>query len=157
MTNFIKKYNYEILFAFLCLALGMVSGLSVKPSTSTWYLTLIKPSFNPPGWIFGPVWSLLYVMMGIAFGIILRDRKKNMLLIMLFIDQFFFNLLWSPLFFYFNRIDLALVDIVFLWISIISFIFFARKQLILMLLFLPYSIWASFAMILNFNLFILNP
>jgi tryptophan-rich sensory protein len=100
---------------------------------------------------------LLYVMMGIAFGIILRDRKKNMLLIMLFIDQFFFNLLWSPLFFYFNRIDLALVDIVFLWISIISFIFFARKQLILMLLFLPYSIWASFAMILNFNLFILNP
>lgn len=157
MTNFFKKYNYELLLALISLALGMLSGLSVKPSTSLWYLTLIKPSFNPPGWIFGPVWSLLYIMMGIAFGLILRDKKKNMLLIMLFVCQFFFNLLWSPLFFYFNRIDLALLDIVFLWVSIISFIFFARKQLTLLLLFLPYSLWVSFAMILNISLFILNP
>jgi benzodiazapine receptor len=152
----IRKYSIELISSLSCLILGMLSGLSVNPSESDWYLNLIKPDFNPPSWVFGPVWTTLYLMMGFAFGMIIKNRDKNISLIIIFILQMICNLAWSPLFFYFQRIDLALVNILALLVFILMFLYFSRKDKIVMALFIPYFLWVSFATILNYNIYILN-
>lgn len=152
----IEKYYPEIICALLCLGLGILSGYSVKAADSIWYTTLRKPIFNPPSWVFSPVWSLLYLMMGVALGQLWKERAKNKFLISLFGLQFFFNLLWSPFFFYFQRIDWAVLDIGALWSSLIIFMICARKKRLIFLLFLPYILWVSFAMILNITIYKIN-
>ena len=152
MQSFIKKYHAEFLGALICLTLGMLSGYAVKAGGGAWYLELKKPSFNPPGYVFGPVWSVLYIMIGIALGKI----WKNTIHLVAFCMQFFFNLLWTPLFFYFHRIDLALYDICLLWLSLIALFWITRKIRSVPILLLPYMLWVSFALVLNLNLYLLN-
>lgn len=152
MTKFLKKYRLEIACSMLCLTLGILSGYGVKAGDSVWYMSLNKPSFNPPNWIFGPVWTILYIMIGTAFAKILKS--KNTLLAGLFIFQFALNLIWSPLFFYFQRIDLALLDISILWITLTMLLYKSNRDT--MLLLLPYFIWCSFASVLNFSIYWLN-
>lgn len=156
MKESIKLYRSEILGSMLCLSLGIFSGLLVNPSESVWFANLVRPSFNPPNWIFGPVWTVLYIMMGMALGRIWNNRKTNFKVLLLFFIQFIFNLAWSPLFFYYERIDLALVDICLLWISIFALVFSVRKNKVVLFLLLPYLAWVSFALVLNFKLYQLN-
>lgn len=155
MSTF-KKYQPETLGALLCLSLGILSGYGVQAGDSSWYLSLHKPIFNPPAWIFGPVWTILYIMMGIAVGKLWKQKNQHKYLVILFTIQFIFNLLWSPLFFYFERIDLALVDICALWVSLMMLIISVRNQKTIFLLLLPYTLWVSFALFLNFTLYQMN-
>lgn len=158
MNHFIKKYSAEIKGSLICLSLGMLAGYSASNSSSDWYKNLIKPSFNPPDWVFPLVWSILYVMMGIVLGQIWSNKlqPRRSLLLSIFTVQFFYNLSWSPLFFYLHRIDLALYDIFLLETSIIMFIISARHQRTIILLFLLYLLWVSYALVLNFTIYQLN-
>ncbi len=156
MKSKIKQYHPQIIGALLCLVLGILSGYSVKAADSVWYLSLNKPFFNPPPWIFAPVWTLLYIMMGIALGILLKDKIKNWRLILIFVIQFIFNLIWSPIFFYYQNIGLAFIDISALWVLLVVFMFAARKQRVVFFLFLPYIVWVSFALMLNFSIYRMN-
>lgn len=150
------KFAPEMIGALVCLSLGMLSGYSVSNADFSWFASLAKPSFNPPEWLFGPVWTILYLMMGTALGKLWKHQPKSSALIGLFLLQLFFNLIWSPLFFHFQRIDLALIDIVALWVSIIVFMVAARKESIIVLLFTPYVLWVSFALVLNICIYELN-
>jgi tryptophan-rich sensory protein len=136
------------------MVLGMLSGYVSSAGDSLWYVSLNKPTFNPPKWVFGPVWSILYIMIGIALGKIWQLKNKTLLNI--FILQLIFNLIWSPLFFLLQRIDLALYDLVCLWTTVLTFILCIKSQKILYILFIPYFLWVTFALILNLNLYILN-
>lgn len=152
----IEKYWPEIIGSLICLTLGMLSGYSVNAADSLWYAALKKPIFTPPNWVFGPVWTLLYLMMGVAMGILWKDKSKNKRLILIFTLQLILNLLWSPLFFYYHNIGGALLDICALWIALICLIFFARGQQIILFLMLPYVVWITFAALINFNIYQMN-
>lgn len=154
--HFYKRYRPELIGAILCFTLGMIAGYSVSVSDSSWYLSLDKPTFNPPSWIFGPVWSVLYLMMGIALGKIWKARAAYRWPLMIFILKFVFNLAWSPLFFYCQRVDLALIDISLLWICLVALIVITYYNKNIFLLLLPYLMWVSFAWILNYNIYLLN-
>lgn len=149
-----RKFAPEIIGSLLCLMLGMLSGLSVRISDMMWYANLHKPAFNPPTWLFGPVWAVLYIMMGIALAKIYKDRNNKALFI--FAVQFVLNIIWTPLFFYMQRIDLALIDIVLLWSCLIVFFICTRKNSTVIMLFIPYALWTTFAMILTLSLYMLN-
>ena len=158
MRNVFKQFKSQIIGLVICLFLGMISGYLSRGSDSTWYINLNKPSFNPPKWIFGPVWTILYIMMGIALGKIWDNRNNNKPLLILFIIQLIFNLAWSPIFFYFQRIDFALYDIILLWMNLFFIILISlfRKAKIIATLLIPYFLWVSFAAILNLRIYQLN-
>ncbi|MBX9743419.1 MAG: tryptophan-rich sensory protein [Chthoniobacterales bacterium] len=151
-----KKLFSEILGAFLCLALGIISGYGFQVSDPNWYLSLKKPFFTPPDQVFGPVWTLLYLMMGVVLGNLWREKSKNKTLINLFLWQFFFNLVWSPLFFSFHCVGWALFDLCLLWIVLALFIIKGSAQAKISLLLLPYLGWISFALVLNFWIYLSN-
>jgi tryptophan-rich sensory protein len=150
-----KKYRWEILGALLCLGLGMFTGFTVK-GDGQWYQTLHKPSFNPPSWLFGPVWSVLYVMMGTILGKLWQKQPAARTALLLFYLQLLFNLLWSPLFFHLHRLDLALIDICLLWFSLLACMWSAKNLPLVLQLFLPYFFWVSFALVLNGCLYLMN-
>lgn len=155
MKKFIKNNLFEILGAIFCLSLGMLSGYLAHNGDTVWYQSLNKPDFNPPAWIFAPVWTILYIMMGIALGKII-ELKNNRTLRLLFVIQFICNIAWSFLFFKYHRIDLALYDILTLWIALISLIVASRKNKSILWLLIPYFLWITFAMVLNLKIFMLN-
>ena len=144
-----------------CLVIGYFSGMVTRESITTWYPTLIKPSFNPPNWIFAPVWSLLYAMMGIAAGLVwnridfARELVKKALIF--FAIQLALNALWSYLFFGLHNPLLALVEIVLLWLMIFeTYLQFKKIHKVASLLLLPYLAWVSFAAFLNASIWWLN-
>jgi tryptophan-rich sensory protein len=125
-----------------------------------WYATLNKPSWNPPSWIFGPVWTLLYAMMGIAAWLVWKERgwRGAALPLSLFLLQLILNAAWSWLFFGLHRPGLALADIAALWISILAtLIAFWRVRPAAGALLIPYLAWVTFATVLNAELWRRNP
>lgn len=134
-----------------------VTGVFV--STGQWYDEITKPHWHPPSWIFGPVWSTLYVMMGIAVWLIWRQGGWNAQLkpIVSFVLQWLLNALWTPLFFGLHRMDWALIEIGLLWIAIVVTIvlFYSRNRWAAALL-IPYLVWVSFAAFLNLTLWRMN-
>lgn len=152
MINILTRYRSYILASIIFLSLGLLSGYLSGSGDTSWYSQLQKPSFNPPPWIFGPVWTVLYIIMGIVFVNILKKR----FLVFLFVFQFLLNLLWSFLFFYYHRVDLALIDISLIWSSILIFMTLTTKSPRIFWLFMPYFLWVSFAWVLNFKIFMLN-
>lgn len=141
---------------FVALALGGGTAIGVLTGPDAWYAALAKPSFNPPNWVFAPVWSTLYVLIGIA-GWLVWSRERSGPSMTLWWAQLVLNFLWSPAFFTFHRIDLALVVIVLLLATICAFIAMtARRQPAAALLFLPYGLWVGFATVLNGALWMLN-
>lgn len=141
-------------------AVGLISAPIAISSIQTWYVTLNKPSFSPPNWIFGPVWTVLYFLMGVAAYLIWDKGLKNkkvMLALKYFLLQLFFNFLWSILFFGLHSPVLALIDIALLWVMIVitTFKFYKISKPAAYLL-LPYLFWVSFASILNLSIVILN-
>jgi len=150
----ISRYQSEIIGAILCIALGMLSGAGVKPEVWQWFANLKKPELNPPGFIFGPVWTVLYTLIGIAGGRLWRSGNK--LLLTIFTAQLIFNFTFTTLFFRWQRLDLALVDIALLWLSILLFMIASFKDKLLFFLFTPYFAWVSFAFHLNLEFYLLN-
>ena len=128
-------------------------------SISGWYAHLIKPSFSPPNWIFGPVWTVLYLMMAISFYLIWEKNNLNKVCrpAKLFLMQLLLNFFWSLLFFGLHQPFLAFVDIFLLWIFILLTILeFKKRSKTAGYLLIPYLIWVSFASILNLSIVLLN-
>ena len=143
-----------------CLILGGLSGISTTSAITGWYSTLIKPSFNPPNWIFGPVWTLLYILMGISFALIWNkgiEKKEIKNALGIFVFQFLLNLVWSFLFFGMQNPAIAFIDIVILWLAIILTVkkFLPIDKAAAYLL-IPYLLWVSFASLLNISIWYLN-
>jgi len=144
----------------LPLAVGGIAGMFTAKAIPGWYAALNQPSFSPPNWIFGPVWTLLYILMGVSFYLIwnLEPGKLRRQAITVFLVQLLFNFGWSFCFFYFKRIGIALVDIVLLWSTIVlMLIHFYRLKPTAAYINIPYLLWVTFATVLNAAYFILNP
>lgn len=155
-----KSHIFKLILSLaLPLCLGAIAGMFTSEAVPEWYATLNRPSFSPPNWIFGPVWTTLYVLMGISFFLIWKQevsRKRN-LAIMVFLIQLALNFAWSFLFFYFNKIGLALADIVLLWTTILlMLVLFFRLKPWACYLNIPYLLWVTFATILNAGFYVLN-
>mgnify|MGYP001000603286 FL=1 len=138
---------------------GGLGAFFTLSSVQTWYLTLNKPSWNPPSWLFGPVWTTLYVLMGIACFLIWKSNHplKKQALILYFV-QLFLNLLWSPAFFGAQNPLLGVLVIVPLWACILFCILtFRQINIWAALLLIPYLLWVSFATVLNTTIWYLNP
>ena len=149
-----------IIAIILCEAVGIISGLLASANNNLWFDTLNKPSWNPPAYLFGPVWTTLYLLMGISLALVWKNKatelnKHNAYF--LFAIQLFLNFWWSIFFFYFHSPALALVDIILMVITIIFTIFsFSNFSKSAAWLLLPYIAWVSFAAILNFTIWNLN-
>lgn len=137
---------------------GFIGGIFTQQSVTTWYLTLQKPVFNPPSWVFGPVWTSLYILMGIAaFLVYNKGYKKARTALNFFFIQLFFNALWSFLFFGLKNPLLAFIEIIILWsLILVTTYYFYKVEKKAAYLMLPYLLWVSFATVLNFSLYILN-
>ena len=143
----------------LPLLVGFTSGFFTETGEGSWYKTIQKPSWNPPGWVFGPVWTTLYLLMGIAFYLVWKDKAsdKRRTAILLFAGQLLLNFFWSFIFFRLQQPGWAFVEIAVLWIAILLTIFsFASINKIAAWLLVPYISWVSFAAILNYTIWVLN-
>lgn len=156
MLSKLKKYQPEMLGSLLCLSLGLFSGFFSQGAQSQWYIDLSKPKIMPPNWVFGPVWTVLYVLMGVALGKIWTQRHYHRTLLWLFTFQMMLNMAWSPLFFRYHQINFALLDIFMLWVCLLTFMTHARPLRTVYLLFVPYILWVSFALALNYSISRLN-
>lgn len=142
-----------IVSIIICLAVGAIAGVFTANSVESWYSKLNKPSFNPPNYLFGPVWTILYVLMGVALYLIWTSNNKTALT--LFIIQLTLNFAWSFLFFQLKNPLIALIEIIVLLAFIIATTIVARNPVVTYL-FIPYIAWVSFATILNASIYWLN-
>lgn len=142
----------------LSLAAGFIGSYFTVSAIPTWYVTLNKPSFSPPNWVFGPVWTALYILMGISFYLVWISRKKaKQKAIKLFLIQLTLNAAWSIIFFGMKNPALALIDVIALWVTIILTIkYFYPITRTATYLLTPYLLWVSFASILNLMIWLLN-
>lgn len=148
--------NLRILFLFVALSLGGGILVGLLNAPGEWYDGLAKPAFNPPDWVFGPTWSVLYVLIGIA-GARIWTRAPRAPAMFVWWAQLAFNFAWTPVFFTFQRPDWALTVIVPLLVSILAFIVLTwRRDRLSALLFVPYAGWVAFATVLNFAIWRLN-
>lgn len=142
-----------------CMMISTAGALVTLSSVSDWYANINKPSWNPPNWIFGPVWTTLYLMMAFSSWLVWRSAKLNRVKFELgwFGFHLILNLLWSVLFFGFQQPGLAAIEIVILWISILAsvFLYFRHNKLAAILL-VPYLLWVTFASTLNITIWYLN-
>lgn len=155
MKNWIKL----VICLLIPLVVGAIGGYATMEHMHPWYDTLNKPSFNPPNWVFSPVWTTLYVLMGISSYLIWRDRPEQLggNAGRIYFLQLALNLAWSFLFFYFHWVDYALLDIILLWIAILTMIVvFYKINKTAGLLQIPYLLWVTFATILNAAIYDLN-
>ena len=142
-----------LLITFLASAIGGFTTTSFK---EPWYSQIILPSFNPPSWVFAPVWTLLYVMMSIAIWKIWIN-SFDLKLLKLYFLHLFFNGTWSVVFFGFHQIGLALVNLIIIIIFIIMLMKkYLMKDRLSFYLMIPYFLWSSYALILNSSIFLLN-
>jgi len=143
----------------LPLGVGAIAGMFTAQAVPEWYSTLNRPSFNPPNWVFGPVWTTLYILMGISLFLIwkqVQSKERNRAIVLFFV-QLLFNFVWSFFFFYFKMIGFALVDIILLWTSIVMMIIlFYKIKPLAAYINIPYLLWVSFATVLNASYFFLN-
>ena len=156
MINFMKL----VVAVAIPLLVAGLSGFATAQGVRDWYPTLVKPSFNPPSWVFGPVWTLLYLMMGIAAFLVWQKGWESGAVktaLALFAIQLILNGLWSVLFFGMRSPGLAFAEILLLWISIGgTMVLFWRVAPVAGMLLLPYEAWVTFAAVLNGAIWILN-
>jgi benzodiazapine receptor len=148
-----------VVFVGLCLAVGALGGWVTADSVKTWYTTINKPSFTPPNWLFGPVWTVLYVLMGVAAWRVWCKARPDQLRVplALFAVQLALNLAWSVVFFGAHRIGGAVVVIVGLEAAILAtMVAFRRIDGLAALLLVPYALWVVFAAVLNIAVWQLN-
>ncbi|MGB5376642.1 TspO/MBR family protein [Muriicola sp.] len=155
-----KKVLFIVIAVTICLLIGFLAGFATQSSVDSWYATLNKPSFNPPNWIFAPVWTLLYILMGIAAGLVWAKGFYHVWVktaLYYFGFQLLFNALWSIVFFGFQEPFWALLVILVLMILILLTIkWFKIVSKPAAYLMLPYLLWVCFAMLLNYKIWELN-
>jgi benzodiazapine receptor len=145
------------MFALATYSASAIGGIATIAFKEPWYSLLVKPSFNPPSWIFGPVWTTLYLMMTIAIWIFWHSKNRNMNTVYIYFIHIIFNTTWSIVFFVFHKMFLALaVLIILILLIIILMIRFKRVNLLSYYLMIPYLLWCFYALLLNLSLIILN-
>jgi benzodiazapine receptor len=150
-----------ISFPILVLIFGCLPSLFTKDKIKTWFKDIKKPRFNPPNWIFGPVWTILYIMIGFS-GYVFWSRNEEFSKVdnlewFFYFFQLLLNFTWTPIFFGINNLFLALLNIIFLDIStFINIILFSQKSYLAGILLIPYMLWISFATYLNYSIWYLN-
>lgn len=145
-----------LVFVFIALLVGATATFFTEPAIPTWYAGLAKPSFTPPNWVFAPVWTTLYVLMGVAASRVWRQTGFGFA-IQAWSAQLGLNFLWSALFFGRHRIGLALADMAALWLLLLAtLILFWRRDRLAGLLLVPYLAWAGYAFALNLAIWRLN-
>ena len=142
-------------------AAGLIGSIFTASSVTGWYSTVTRPELAPPNWIFGPVWTTLFVLMGIALFLVWKkedsQKKKVKLALRLFVAQLVLNTLWSVIFFGLQSPGWAFVEIIFLWISItLTITVFTPISRLAAWLLVPYLAWVSFAAYLNYSIWLLN-
>jgi len=144
----------------ICLTIGFIGSIFTTSSIPTWYTTLEKPSFNPPNWVFAPVWTTLFILMGISAFLVWRvglNETNVRVALIIFIIQLILNAFWSVAFFGLRSPIAGLIVIIVLWIAILLTILSSIKVSKLAgILLIPYILWVSFASILNVMIYILN-
>lgn len=142
----------------ICQLAGVIGSLFTSPAIPGWYASLTKPAFNPPSWLFGPVWITLYLLMGIALFLVWQKGiSKTHLGMIFFIAQLLLNALWSYLFFGLQNPFIALIEIAFLLAFIIlTIVYFWSVSRPASILLIPYALWVAFASVLNFSIWWLN-
>jgi tryptophan-rich sensory protein len=154
-----REFFGFVAFLALCFAVSGVGAVATASSVGTWYQTLAKPPFNPPDWIFAPVWTTLYFMMAIAgWRVWRRDGlRKARSALTLFVLQLGLNMMWSIVFFGLHSIGAALAEILVLLLAIlVTTVVFWQRDRIAGMLFVPYAGWVAFATVLNAELWRLN-
>ncbi len=156
----VKDWWKLIVAVILCLMVGYIGSFATTPAIPTWYATLNKPPFSPPNWLFAPVWTTLYILMGISLYLVWTKGtkiKKNKEAINLFLIQLGLNFLWSFIFFGFKNPSLAFLELVALWVVLlITILRFLKISKTAGYLLIPYILWVSFATILNLSIVLLN-
>ncbi len=155
MNKFVKL----ILCILIPLAIGAISGIATSSGLNDWYMALNKPVFNPPGYLFGPVWTVLYIFMGVSLYLIWKSpvNEQRTRAIALFAIQLFLNFWWSFLFFKFQLLGIAFIEIILIWMSIVAMIYaFYQIHKPAAYLQIPYLLWVSFASVLNGAIWWLN-
>jgi len=145
----------------VCLMVGYSASVVTRPSVETWYPTLVKPIFNPPNWIFMPMWTLLYILMAVAAGLVWDKIKEQNVEVKkalgFFLIQLTLNAIWSYLFFGLKNPMLALIEIALLWLMIYeTYLKFVKINKIAGYLLIPYMAWVAFAAVLNASIWWLN-
>ena len=156
------KNTFKLIIAIVVSELaGIIGSVFTAPSIQTWYVTLSRPTLNPPAWVFGPVWTTLFALMGISAFLVWKkglDRKDVKIALGIFIGQLVLNTLWSIIFFGLRSPAGAFVEIIFLWLAIFATIIaFAKISKSAVWLLIPYILWVSFAGYLNYSIWQLNP
>ena len=153
---FNNKYLSLLIIVLITFSASAIGGVVTSIYKEPWYSQIIRPSFSPPASIFGPVWTSLYILMSIAVWINwinFRDKKT----IKIYLFHIFFNSIWSIIFFGFHQIGLALLDLLIILIFIVLLMkIYYLKDKISFYLMVPYFLWSAYALVLNFNIFILN-
>lgn len=149
-----------IIAIFISELAGIIGSIFTTPAIAGWYAGIVKPSFNPPSWIFAPVWTILFALMGVAAYLIWQkglERRDVKIALSIFIAQLALNTIWSLLFFGWHNPGAAFIEIIILWLAIVSTIFvFAKISKLSAWLLLPYILWVSFAGFLNYSIWQLN-
>lgn len=144
----------------VCLAAGFIGSIFTTASIPTWYTTLEKPSFNPPNWLFGPVWTILFILMGISAFLVWRvglSEPNVRIALIIFVIQLILNVFWSVAFFGLRSPIAGLIVIIVLWVAILlTILSFAKVSITAGILLIPYILWVSFASILNATIYVLN-
>ncbi|MDA6070517.1 tryptophan-rich sensory protein [Flavobacterium sp. AC] len=150
-----------VIALFICLMVGYSASTVTRPSVESWYPTLIKPIFNPPNWIFMPVWTMLYILMAVAAGLVwdkIKEQNQEVKVALgFFLIQLTLNAIWSYIFFGLKNPMLALIEIALLWLMIYeTYLKFTKINKTAGYLLIPYMAWVAFAGILNASIWWLN-
>ena len=151
-----NKYLSLVVILLITFIAPVIGSHTTTAFKEPWYSEIVLPSFNPPSWVFGPVWTTLYVLMSVAIWRIWINYYDNKILNLYFL-HLFFNAIWSIIFFGFHQIGLALLDlvIIILFIVLLMKIYYLKDKISFSLM-VPYFLWSGYALVLNFNIFILN-
>ena len=154
---FKNKILSFILFALITYSASIIGSIATIEFKEPWYSLLSKPTFNPPSWIFAPVWTTLYLMMTIAVWNFWHSKNRDMNTVYIYFIHLIFNTTWSIVFFVFHKLILALI-VLFILISLITVLLFRfrRVNMVSFYMMIPYLLWCCFALILNLNLILLN-
>jgi benzodiazapine receptor len=161
MRNMSLKYISKLVISIVaCLAAGAIGSVFTRNAIPTWYATQAKPPFTPPNWLFAPVWTLLYILMGVAAFLVWRNGLKNRqvrMALTVFLIQLVLNVLWSVAFFGLESPMYGLIVISILWVAIlVTIVLFFRISRGASFLMWPYLLWVSFAAVLNSSIWLLN-
>ena len=152
-----NKFLSFLFFLTITFSASFIGGFVTITYKEPWYSQLIKSNYNPPDWIFAPVWTMLYFMMSVAIWIFWNSKKKDLKTIYIYFIHIVFNTTWSIVFFALHNIAIALINLsILVFLILILILRFRRVNLVSYYLMIPYLLWTSYALFLNLNLLLLN-